>query len=324
MPPTDTLREVQHQPAVEPQVAARRSAGARAPSRGPAAGRATPAVRPIVVPIAAPVTPSSGNGPSPKIRQGSSTTFTSVGEPQRAHRDRRVARAAEDGVDQEQQQDRRVAAQHPGGVAPADLDHGGGRAHQPQQRPRPEGRERERHRRREAEHRSPAPPCARPPPAASRRCAAPRARSTDIDSPIATANDTVRSDSVSPTAATASGPQPPDEVHVEHAEDRLHHHLEDHRHGQQEHGPAQAALGVVLLRALDGLLQERPGGPQAASSGRLPELPAAAAASVSPLRCSCVVRHRLHRSTHEPELRRSDQTKRPSGVSHPGRPLKRQ
>ena len=30
----------------------------------------------MTVPIAAPVTPSSGNGPRPKIRHGSSTTLT--------------------------------------------------------------------------------------------------------------------------------------------------------------------------------------------------------------------------------------------------------
>ncbi len=38
----------------------------------------TPVPRPMLVATAAPVSPSSGNGPSPKIRQGSSTRLTAL------------------------------------------------------------------------------------------------------------------------------------------------------------------------------------------------------------------------------------------------------
>ena len=54
--------------------------------------------RPMFVATAAPVTPSSGNGPSPKIRQGSSTRLMALADHQHPHRDRRVARAPEDRV----------------------------------------------------------------------------------------------------------------------------------------------------------------------------------------------------------------------------------
>ena len=48
------------------------------------------------------------------MKHGPSTMLISVAEPQHAHRDRRVAGAAEDGVDEEQQHDRDVAAEHDG------------------------------------------------------------------------------------------------------------------------------------------------------------------------------------------------------------------
>ncbi len=76
--------------------------------------RTTARPRPVVVATAAPVTPSAGNGPSPKMRHGSRTRLHDVREPQDAHRDRRVARAAEDRVDEEEEDDHDVPAEHHG------------------------------------------------------------------------------------------------------------------------------------------------------------------------------------------------------------------
>ena len=70
------LREVPHrEPAVEPQVPARDFDPPARRTERPQLVRDTHRAT-DVVPIAAPVTPSSGNGPSPKMRQGSSTTLT--------------------------------------------------------------------------------------------------------------------------------------------------------------------------------------------------------------------------------------------------------
>ena len=39
-----------------------------------------------------------------------------------------------------------------------------------------------------------------------------------------------------------------------HGEDRFQDHPQDHRDGQEEYGPSQAARGIIVGRSADGLL----------------------------------------------------------------------
>ena len=68
--------------------------------------------RPMFVATAAPVTPSSGNGPSPKMKHGPSTMLSTLPSHSTRIAIGGVAGAAEHGVDEEQQQHRGVAAEH--------------------------------------------------------------------------------------------------------------------------------------------------------------------------------------------------------------------
>jgi hypothetical protein len=175
-----------------------------------------------------------------------------------AHGDAGVAGAAEGRVDEEQQQDRRVAAQHPGGVGPAHLDHRRGRAHQLQQLPRPdEAGQGERRRGQDAYD-------------DGLHC---RSRSQVgvllADAPghegggghgqtHGQAEDDGQQRLRQPYCRHRVGSKPAHPEHVQDAEDRLHQHLEDHRHGKQEDGSVQRAFGVVVVAALHGLLEQRP------------------------------------------------------------------
>ena len=184
-----------------------------------------------------------------------------VGEPQRAHGHGRVARPAEDRVDQEEEQDRRVAAEHPGGVRPARLDDRRRRAHERQQLARPHDARRPRW------GADTATPTAIACTAVARRLLglfSPIRRATsavvDMDSPMASREHHGQERLREAHGRHRVGTQAPDEEDVEDPEDRLHEHLEDHGHGEQEHRLAQASLGVVLLRAPDRLLEQRPQG----------------------------------------------------------------
>ena len=111
-----------------------------------------------------------------------------VGQPQHAHGDRRVAGAAEDGVDEEEQHDRGVAAEHDPRVGAAGLDDRRRGAHGAAAAPARRTRRRRRPpatRRRRA--RWPARRPARRRRGPSRRCAAPPWPSAPMPSPIASA-----------------------------------------------------------------------------------------------------------------------------------------
>jgi hypothetical protein len=103
------------------------------------------------------------------------------------------------------------------------------------------------------------------------------------------------------------GAEPGHEEHVREREDGLHHHLEGHGHREEEDGPVQAALGVVLGRAPEGLPDE----PEDRFLAL--EIPGRRGASRRhlPGHVWCVV-HRPAPEPDEPPARR--QNKRPSGV----------
>jgi hypothetical protein len=86
-----------------------------------------------VVATAAPMTPRRGNGPSPKIRQGREHDVQDVREPQRAHRGGSVACAPEDRVHDEEEEDGHVRAQHDRGVGRPVVDDLRRRAHRAEQ-----------------------------------------------------------------------------------------------------------------------------------------------------------------------------------------------
>ena len=127
---------------------------ARARLEQPAEREQRAGAAPDVVATAAPVTPSFGNGPEAEDQQRPEHDVDRVREPQHAHRDRRVARAAEDRVDQEQHHDRDVAAEHDARVRACPIAmHVGRRAHhaeQPRREQRAEHAEHERDGRRRA------------------------------------------------------------------------------------------------------------------------------------------------------------------------------
>ncbi len=108
-----------HQGRAMPAQVGERDARCSLPRRGSQL-HSTPAPRPMLFAIAAPSMPSGGERPRPKIRIGSSTMFSALATRQHTHRRRCVACAAEDRVDDEQQQaPPRFAAEHPLGVAVA-------------------------------------------------------------------------------------------------------------------------------------------------------------------------------------------------------------
>jgi len=65
------------------------------------------------------------------------------------------------------------------------------------------------------------------------------------------------------------GPQASDEERVEDAEEGLHGHLQDHRDGQEEHGPGQAAGREVVLASSQGFAERGPRAGPECRPGRL-------------------------------------------------------
>ena len=92
--------------------------------------RTTARPRPVVVATAAPVTPSAGKRPEAEDEARVEDEVADVREPEDAHRDRRVAGAAEDRVDEEEEHDHDVAAEHHGREPRARGDDVGSRAHE--------------------------------------------------------------------------------------------------------------------------------------------------------------------------------------------------
>jgi hypothetical protein len=198
-------------------------------------------VRPTVVAIAAPSSPSSGNGPRPKIE--------SVGIDEDAKGDRGVARPAEYGVQKEQLKDCDRTAQNHGRVDGALLDNAGFGAHDPEDLGRSHGSGKCEHDR--DEHAEPdrlgggnggALRIFLSNPARDQRRGGHAESDGDAehDSEYGLCEANGRDGIFAQTR---------NEENVHQAEQRLHGHLQHHRNGQEGDGPGNADLGIVAVAA---------------------------------------------------------------------------
>jgi hypothetical protein len=215
-------------------------------------------LRPKVVAVAAPATPISGKGTKTEDEAGTKQDIDCVGEPENAHRDRGVSGAAEDRVDEKEEHDGRVAAQHDPGVPSPDRDHRRCCAHQLEQPRRKEESaqsEEQGHDQADGD-------------------ALDRGRGGALGVVLADAACDCRGHSDAQShgdrvhdrqerlgeadSRNRIGAQSRNEEHVRDGEEGLHEHLEDHRHCEQQDGTADRPLGVVLPRPAKGFLDAGP------------------------------------------------------------------
>ena len=76
--------------------------------------------------------------------------------------------------------------------------------------------------------------------------------------PMATENTRLNIDSVSPTVGHRVRAQTSDPENINHSEQGFQHHLEHHGHSQQKNGAINAAFGVVVMDAADGVADGAP------------------------------------------------------------------
>jgi hypothetical protein len=181
-----------------------------------------------------------------------------VGEPEHPHRDGGVAGASEYRVDQEQHQHGAAAGEHDAGEVRADRQHFIRRPHHREQVGAERDADDEEHDRDEQPERD-------------RLHGRPR-RGLRVLLADASRHDRRRADGQPhrhgvdhhhQRLGDADGrdrrwAQVADEVDVGHQEHRLHQHLEHHRHGEQNHCPADRHLRVVLVRPTHRLAQRGP------------------------------------------------------------------
>ena len=200
----------------------------------------------------------AGEGAQPEHEQRPEQDVDPVGQPERPHGDRGVARAAEGGVDEEQQHDADVADQHELRVARTDRHHRGRRTHHGQQGGAEDGAGRPDHRgqseadedrlRRRA--RGAVGILGAGPPRDDRAHAHRHPHADGVDDGQQALGQSHGGDGV--------GAQLGDPEDVGDGEDRLHHHLQDHRHGEQQDGPRQRDGRQIPPRAGQRLPHEGP------------------------------------------------------------------
>ena len=194
----------------------------------------------------------------PKNQAGIENQIDDVRHPEQAHGNRRVSRATEDCVVQKQQQHGAASAQADSRVTAADRNDLRSRAHKPQELRRiNQARHSDRHRNDESENdgldrsygctfRILLPDAARH----HGRRGKTQAHANCEYKAQHRLGESNRCHRV--------GSQPPHPRHVHDGKQRLEHHLQNHRHGQQENGPVQADAGEVLMRSTHRLEQRRP------------------------------------------------------------------
>ncbi len=215
---------------------ARRTASRPLPRASARRRKSTPTLRPMVVATAAPVTPSRGNGPMPNTNSGPSRMLIPLASQSARMLIAASPRAAEGGVDQEQQQDADVAGQHEAGVARADRHHGRRGAHRPEERRRQQTAADADHRRQPEADEDRLRGGARGAFTVLGAGSARHHRAHAHRHPHADGVDDGEQALRQPDGGDRVGPQLRDPEVVGDGEDRLHHHLEHHRDGQEGDG----------------------------------------------------------------------------------------
>ena len=201
----------------------------------------------------------------PEDEAGPEDDVEDVAEPEHAHGDRGVSCAAENGVDQEEQHDRHVPAEHDARERAARLDDVGCRAHQPQQVRRARRRQ-QRNQRRDDDAEDD-----------RLRCGARRAFGILLAD--ASRHERHRADRQphrervdhrqhrlgEPDGRDRIGAEVRDPEDVGDGEDRLHRHLHHHRHGEHDHRAPDRRGRVVDRRPADRVAER---GPDAVVCGR--------------------------------------------------------
>ncbi len=177
-----------------------------------------------------------GERPEAEDETGAEKDVDGVGEPEHAHGNRRVARAAEDGVDEKQHDDRGVAAEHHARVVGSLLYHTGRGSHQREQlRGERDAEDGQHYRHADADDerlRGGARSALR---VVLARAARDHRRRADAE-PDGERVDERQHRLGEPDGGDGVRAEPRDEEHVNHGEDALHHHLKHHRNREQHDG----------------------------------------------------------------------------------------
>ena len=197
-------------------------------------------------------------GPEAEDEAGSEHDVDRVRQPEDAHRDRGVSGSAKDRVDDEEDDDGRLAAQHHARIAGPHLEHRGRGAHEREQ-PRSEGHPQptEEDGTGDSERRRLHGGVRRAVPVLLANPACDDGGRPDSE-PHRQGVDQREHRLGEPDGGNRIWPQTTDEEHVGDREDALHRHLQHHGDGEEEDGAADGSSSVILFRAAQRLADVRP------------------------------------------------------------------
>ena len=210
-----------------------------------------------------------GEWPGPEDEQRPEHDVDDVRQPEHPHGDGGVSRAAEDRVGDEEDDDRRLAAEHDDGVGASGRDHGGRGAHEGEKPGREQRARCPQHDRHDQGERQGLDGGARgslgillpDPPRDHRRGADAESHGERVDDGEQRLGE--------PHGGDGIGPETADPEDVRHREDAFQHHLEHHRNGEQQHRPADRSHGEVVMHfAADRFADDGPEADRVRAGGR--------------------------------------------------------